>query len=183
MAVHTGSGEDRTHALENAVRCLVGRIAVEEGGFAMHAAGVLKDGRAWLFAGKSGSGKTTAVGLSGPCISLGDDFALVIPSGEGWSTAAVPFDNSGRAPADPPAGLYLLAGVWRLYQSPETGVEKLSRLATEASVMACVSYPGTVSDMLERLVDNVRRFGSRVRFEHLHFRPDPGFWEAIREAE
>ena len=92
--------------VDNATRLLVARLALGAGGFAMHAAGVVDGGRAHVLAGPSRSGKTTAVtSLGWP--SLGDDFAAVIPGGDGWSAPATPF-NSEAVPATTPTG----AGRW-----------------------------------------------------------------------
>ena len=41
--------------VENAARYLVARLAAEEGGLALHGAGVTRRGRAWVFAGPSRS--------------------------------------------------------------------------------------------------------------------------------
>jgi hypothetical protein len=87
--------------LDNAARYLVARLAIESGGLALHGAGLRRDGRAWIFAGPSGAGKTTAMGLSAPAESLGDDFAVVLPTGGGWAAPALPFDNAEIAPRDP----------------------------------------------------------------------------------
>ena len=46
---------------------------------ALHGAGVMREERAYLFVGPSRSGKSTAVRLSAPAISMGDDFAVVLP--------------------------------------------------------------------------------------------------------
>lgn len=179
IALNTECDEPPARTLENAVRSLVARAAIEDGGFAMHAAGVLKKGRAFLFAGKSNSGKTTVVSLSRPCSSLGDDYGVVLPDGESWSAPAVPFDNSGIAPAATNAGLHRVAGVWRLFKSSKTRIERPGPAMLEPSLLACTTYPWIMPDLMERLLDQVRSFSTVVRYEHLHFRPDPGFWDLI----
>jgi hypothetical protein len=179
IALHPDPVEPAGRTVENAVRCILGRACVETGGFSLHGAGVLRGGRAHIFAGKSNSGKTTAVSLSPQCIPLGDDYALLLPYREGWAAPAVPFDNSEEAPADPPRGLHPIEGVWRLFQSPENRLEIPAEPARTASILACIANAETVSDMVDRLVDNVGRFAAQVRYGHLHFRKDPGFWELI----
>ena len=68
--------EPASQSLENVARLWAARSVAELGGFAMHSAGVVRDGKAWIFAGPSGSGKSTAVRLSSPAESLGDDFGV-----------------------------------------------------------------------------------------------------------
>ena len=166
--------------LENAVRYLAARLAVKEGGVAIHGAGVLRDGRAYVFAGPSRSGKTTAVKLSAPSTSLGDDFAVLFPREEGWWTAAVPFDNSGEAPADPPSASFPLAGAWRLYHAAEPRVETLPPAQAAASLMGCVAFPWAMPDLTDEVLGHVKRFIGESTFGHLYFRKKPDFWRLLQ---
>lgn len=178
VAVGTAGDVPPSRIIDNALRMLVARVAVEDGGFALHAAGVLRHEGAHLFAGPSRAGKSTAASLSSPCVSLGDDFGVVLPSDGGWVTAAVPFDNED-APRDAPAGLLPLRGVWRLFQADEHRLEVPPDLVRESSILACAAAPWTMPDLAPALLENVRRFGETAPFGHLHFRPDPGFWDVL----
>jgi len=174
--------EPAERVLENAVRCLVSRVAVEEGGFALHAAGVVDEGRAYLFAGPSRAGKTTAVALSAPRTSLGDDFAIVLESPGGYSAPTVPFDNAEAAPDRPEFEAFPLSGIWRLFHAETARVERLDSARAAASLMACVAMPWTHPDLAEQLLRQVERFVGRSRFEHLHFRRAPDFWPLLKSG-
>jgi len=171
--------EPLERALENAVRYLVARLAVEAGGVALHGATVLRDGKGWIFAGPSRSGKSTAVALSAPGQSLGDDFAAVIPSGSVWQTMAVPFDNREVAPEGAPKGLLPLAGIFRLFQAPAARVESVRPLLAVSSLLACAAMAPAMPDQSAALVANVERFVATSRFAHLHFRNSPEFWPLL----
>jgi len=175
------SGEPRDRTVENAVRSLTARIALEEGGFALHGAGIRKEGATWIFAGVSGAGKSTAVRLSSPCEELGDDFAVLVPGAAGWRTLAAPFDNRERAPADPMQGTIPLAGVWRLFQSREIRTEQPATLQGVASLLTCVMLPGLFPELEPNLLGNVERFVMEGFFGHLYFRNDSGFLDHLRE--
>ena len=54
-----------------------------KGGIWLHAASVLIDGRAWVFAGQSGAGKTTLSQRFGDAW-LHDEHTFLVPSGSGW---------------------------------------------------------------------------------------------------
>jgi hypothetical protein len=164
---------------ENAVRYLLARLVTREGGLALHGAGVLRQGRAWIFAGPPGSGKTTAVDLSRPATSLGDDFAVLVPGPEGWRTAAVPFDNREEAPSEAPPGLLPVAGVWRLYHAPEPRVERLAGVRAAASLMTCAAFPWALADLGAEILDHARRYVSEAVYGHLSFRPAPDFWPLL----
>ncbi len=171
-------------AVENLVRYMVARLAVLEGGFALHGAGVLRDGRAHVFAGGSGSGKSTAVALSTEARSLGDDFAVVVPLTDGvWVTTAVPFDNRERAPVDPPRGWLPLAGVWRLHQTTRARVEHPPAFLARASLTACVAFAWALPDLADDWLRQVERFVATGLYAHLHFRRAPDFWQRIDEVQ
>jgi hypothetical protein len=179
LAVADQVREPMARVLENAVRYIVARLAIERGGFAMHGAGVLREGRAYLFAGPSRSGKTTAVALAVPAISLGDDFALVVRQQGEWRAPAVPFDNSERVDHEPPRGLHDVAGVWRLHQATETWVEKPIASLAVASLMGCTALSWTLPELSGTLLEQVRKFVLDGRFAHLHFSRDAELWRVL----
>ncbi len=168
-------GEPLDRTIENAVRCMVSRLALTAGGFALHGAGVRRSGHTWIYAGRSGAGKSTAVRLSAPCESLGDDFAVTFPRDGVWTTCAVPFDNSERAPGRPVAGLLPLSAILRLFQA-DAGeplrVEAPTPVVRTASLLNSVMLPGLFADLQEAVLENVERFAAEGRFGHLHFHKD-----------
>ena len=179
VAVHVQESEPTERLFENAVRYLVARLGVEAGGFALHAAGVLHRERAWLFAGPSRAGKSTAVGLAAPAVSLGDDFALVLPGDGEWRVPALPFDNSERARPDPPRGTFPLAGIWRLHKSEVTRAEQpLGQLAL-ASLMSCLAFPWALPEFSEALLDHSQRYLDQGRFRDLHFSREADLWPVL----
>ncbi len=165
--------------LDNVARYLTARLSVAIGGFPLHAAGILRDERAWLFAGASNAGKTTAVGLSSPCTTLGDDMAIVFRDATGWQTVGLPFDNSERGPAVARTGPFPVAGIWQLFQAPEHRLERRETGPAIASLMGCAAFPWALPDLSEELLANAARFVLEGRFEALHFRRDAGFWKLL----
>jgi hypothetical protein len=175
--------EPLERTIENAVRSLVARIALQEGGFAVHGAGIRRAGKTWIYAGVSGAGKSTAVKLSAPCQELGDDFAVVVPGESGWNTMALPFDNREKAPADPVQGLLPLDGVWKLFQANVARVETPPAVVAVASLLSCVMLPALFPNLVEQLSGNVERFAREGSFGHLNFRYDPDFLVRLDERE
>jgi hypothetical protein len=169
LGVSDEPAEPLEQILDNAARYLAARLAAAEGGFALHAAGVLRDGRAYLFAGPSRSGKTTVVRLLAPARSLGDDFAMTWPAAGRWWAPAVPFDNAARIEHGAPQGLFPLEGIWRLHHAPRTRVERPAAGLAVASAMGCTAFPWALSDLAGQLLDHVGRFVAECRFMHLHF--------------
>lgn len=179
LAVARDPDEPRERIVENAARYAVARMALDAGGFAMHAAAVLRDGRAWIFAGPSRSGKTTAVGLAAPAASLGDDYALVAPRNGSWHAPAVPFDNAERIDSQPPEGWFPVAGIWRLHHGRQTRVERPPSGLLTASLMGCAAFPWALPERDGELLERARRLVAEGLFAHLHFQPDSDLWPVL----
>jgi hypothetical protein len=167
--------------LDNAARYLVARLAIVNGGLALHGAGVRRAGRAWIFAGPSGAGKSTAVRLSLPAVSLGDDLAVVLPFEGGWAAPALPFDNAEVAPQAGVRGLTPLAGVLRLFQAERHRVEHPSGVLAQASLLACAAFPWALPDLADRAGESVAQLAASGLYAHLHFALDSGFWPLLAD--
>ena len=179
VAINGRAAEPAGRIFDNVLRYLTARMALDLGGFALHGGGVLRAGRAYVFAGASGSGKSTAIGLSSPSTSLGDDMALILPGTRGWLAPALPFDNSERITVEPPRGLFPLAGIWRLYQAQDHAVERPQTSLAVASLLGCTSFPWVLPELDERLLQQVTRLVQDELFAHLHFRKDAQFWTIL----
>jgi len=179
VGVTEGAAERLDRLVENAVRVVTACLAVDRGGFAMHAAAVAHHGRAWLLAGPSGAGKSTAVELLAPAESLGDDFAMVVPSDGAWGAPALPFDNAERIEHQPPAGLIPVAAILRLHQADTTRVEAPPAGQAVASLMACVAFPWAMPERAPVLLDQVARFVADGGFRHLHFAREADLWSHL----
>jgi hypothetical protein len=168
VGIRESSDEPLARALDNVTRVVTAELAVADGGFAMHSAGTLVGEQAYHFAGPSGAGKSTALGLMGGR-SLGDDFGFVRPTEDGWSTAAVPFDNSECIREAPPAGWMKLAGIWRLFQDSQTEEREPEASKAMASLLSCVAFPWALPSRMSATMAAVHRFASSGRYRHLHF--------------
>ena len=163
--------------VENAARYLVARLAAEGGGLALHGAGVTRRGRAWVFAGPSRSGKSTAVSNSDGT-SLGDDFAVLLPGPSGWVVPAVPFDNaeSGSVASSPPLPL---ASVLRLHSSPQPKLTRRMGPMAHASLLSCTAFPWALPDLASKIDDAISEVIAAGLFGELELSPDPSFWDVL----
>ena len=74
----------RPYAIDAVLRILHSLILAREGGFLVHAASAIRNGRAFLFAGVSGAGKTTICRLAPPDVALlTDEVSYVRPREQG----------------------------------------------------------------------------------------------------
>jgi len=170
-------GPARALSLENVVRLLVSWRALEEGELLLHAAGVERGGRAFVFFGPSGAGKTTACRLSeGRGRVLNDDTLLLRRGAAGWEAAPLPLTGAYRLQAAP--GFLPVAALCRLVQAPEPAVERLSAALAVGEVVSCVPFFED-RPMDRALLDVVGRLVREVPVGRLRFRRDPSFWEVL----
>src|ERR1700720_1801856 len=147
---HEDGGERFPGVFENFLRVLVAYRLLELGGTVLHSAGVVRDGAAFLFLGRSGAGKTTAARLSlaqGAEVLSDDLNALVISNAKGDARGGaggcvvlkLPFtgDLGERRALRPPLPL---GGLLRLAQDSADALAPLSRAETMACLLACAPF-------------------------------------------
>jgi len=164
-------------SIESFWRILYSLALVEAHGLVVHAASLVRDRRAYLFSGRSGSGKTTVARLSTDATLLSDELSIVRMTDGSPVCFGTPFRGelalSGEDRAAPLVGMYFLRhGDRHAVQALGPG-QALARLlpnvlffAREADVTAAVFR--IAADLVEA-----------VPCFDLSFRPDPGFWEVI----
>ena len=171
-------------SVENFLRLVMAHTAVPRGGFLFHSAGIVRDGRAYLFFGPSGSGKTTVTRFSegtGAEI-LSDDLALVM-TGQGGVPAAcsVPF-RGVFAPEYTMTRLHPIAGFFRLIQDPGDRLERVQGAAAVGEVVGSVPFVTDRTEMAGDLLDVVASTVIRVPVFRLRFTKSRRFWDTLSEA-
>ena len=164
--------------VENFLRVLTATFVLERGGLLVHGAGIVRDGRAFVFFGPSGSGKTTITDLSPGDTILSDDLTLILPAARGYCAAGIPFGMAHhRVPQTSAA--FPIASVNRLVQSTDVYVERIAggRALAElgGSLPFVMQEPGQAAQALE----TARRVLDVVPAHRLHFRRDGDFWKVI----
>lgn len=102
------------------VTALTGAVVSREGGLVLHAAGVEIDGRASLFIGPSGAGKTTAANHCQGARWMARDRAVVYPTPLGWYAAGVVGGDATELMLPRAAGrVFPLGTVSRIRQATE----------------------------------------------------------------
>src|SRR6185436_518454 len=87
-----GGHEPELRALENYLRCGIAWSAAESGGALVHAASLVRDGKAYLFYGESGAGKSTLSAVDRRAAVVSDDLSLLLPgAGGGLDLVGSPF--------------------------------------------------------------------------------------------
>jgi hypothetical protein len=161
--------------IENTLRWVLADLALEDQGFVLHAAGLVRDGKAHLFFGHSGAGKSTVASLSPDCLLLSDDLVLLVRRNATWMAATTPF--AGTLPqGDKVAGLYPLAALHRLVQAPEDRLQPLSLAEAAGRVLSCCPFVTRPSARQDRLFPLVEACCRAVPVHALHFTKSRNFW-------
>jgi hypothetical protein len=123
--------DDFWGVVENVLRPLVARCLLAGGGLLVHSAEVVLEGRAFLFAGQSGAGKSTmaAMAMQGGHEVLSDDLNAVV----GSDVVPLPFtgDLAPEALRRSPAPLRAIVA---LEKGSHDGIRELSKAAGGAGI-------------------------------------------------
>jgi hypothetical protein len=166
------------YAIDTALRVIHSLILAAEGGMLVHAASAVRNGKAFLFAGVSGAGKTTISRLAPPDVTLlTDEISYVRRVGDSYVAHGTPFAGElakvGENVQAPLAALYLL------HQGPENVIEPVATGDAARSLLENVLFfahdPELVNMVFESACDLVRR----IPVFRLTFVKDPRVWEMI----
>ena len=154
-------------------------VLARQGGFLMHSASAIRNGRAFLFSGVSGAGKTTISRLAPPDATLlTDEISYVRKRGDGYIAYGTPFTGElakiGENVSAPLEALYLLA------KGPENRIDPVAPGEAARSVLANMLFFAEDEELVQATFHSAFEFASRVPVRRLTFVPDVRVWELIR---
>lgn len=167
-------------AIDTFLRILYSLALIKVHGLLLHAASLVRDGRAYLFSGPSGSGKTTLTRLSSGATVLSDEVSIVRVAEKEARCYGTPFwGELARAGEDRAAPL---AGVYFLHHGSRHAVEPVKPRQALERLLPNVLFFAREADLTARVLDIGADLVEAVPCFDLAFRPDPGFWEVIDRA-
>ncbi len=178
----TGRGRVRQNAnpysLDSVLRILHSLILAERGGFLLHAASAICDGRAYLFSGVSGAGKTTMTRLAPADVTLlTDEISYLRPRDDGYAAFGTPFAGelarAGENRTAPVAALFFLE------KGPENRVDELPSAEAVRSLMRNILFFAEDKGLVEKLLATACDFVARVPIRRLTFYPDARVWDQV----
>ncbi len=179
---HQGKGWIRQSAnpysVDSVLRILHSLALAREGGFLLHAASAVRNGKAFLFSGVSGAGKTTISRLAPRDVTLlTDEISYVRSQSGSYIACGTPFAGElarvGENCSAPLAALYFLA------KGPENRIDPISPADAVGLLLRNILFFAEDPDLVKVVFRSAFEFVERVPVQRLTFFPDAHVWDLI----
>ena len=166
------------YSLDSVLRIVHSLLLAKRGGFLMHASSAIRNGRAFLFAGVSGAGKTTIAKLAPPDAALlTDEISYVVPQEGTYSAVGTPFFGElarvGKNLRAPVECVYVLA------KGPGNKIEPVRGAEAVRALLGNILFFARDPEFVKLVFDAAFDFAGRVPIRRLTFAPDERVWELI----
>lgn len=167
------------YAIDSVLRIVHTLIQAPEGGFLLHGSSALRNGRAFLFSGVSGAGKTTISKLApADATLLTDEISYVRRDGEGYRACGTPFAGELARPGENAAGpierLYFLA------KGPENRIDPIESRDALRLLLRNILFFADDAELVKMVFRSACEFLGRVPAFRLTFYPDERVWDLIQ---
>ncbi len=173
---------DSPEAIDGVVGLGLSFVCEESGNLLLHSSAVLKDGRAVLFSGPGGAGKTTIVEeLSEGRNVLSVDRTLISFDPGGTATAhSTPLGDRARSVLK--ADQARLSGIFFIEQAGEHRVLPMTSWEATRSILGQTIALSRSAVSVSRTMEAIGKLADLDLSHKLRFRRDEGFWPLIDEA-
>jgi hypothetical protein len=166
------------YSIDAVLRIVHTLVLARQGGLLLHSASAIRNGKAFLFAGVSGAGKTTISRLAPPDATLlTDEISYVRKQHDGYVAYGTPFTGElaklGENVSAPIAALYLLA------QGMENRIDQVPVTEAARLLLANVLFFAEDEELVQLVFHSACEFVNHVPVSRLTFLPDARVWELI----
>jgi hypothetical protein len=179
----SGDGQVRQSAnpysLDAALRILHSLLLARKKGFLLHSASAVRNGRAFLFFGPSGAGKTTISRLAPPDTTLlTDEISYVRRESNAYLAYGTPFTGELAKVGE---NIFApIAGCYRLVQSPTNSLKPLSSAEAVGALLESVLFFAADQELVNLVFQSICDFACALPVYRLEFVPDQSVWDLIR---
>ncbi|MFZ0941011.1 MAG: hypothetical protein WAN63_16380, partial [Candidatus Sulfotelmatobacter sp.] len=179
---HTSHGHIRQSCSPYAIDCVLRivhtLILARQGGFLVHSASAIRGGKAFLFSGVSGAGKTTISRLAPPDATLlTDEISYVRREGDRYLACGTPFAGElarvGENQSAPLSAFFLLEKGLQNRIEPMGTTEAVQRLLRN------ILFFADDRELVKLVFQSACEFASLVPMHRLVFVPDQRVWDII----
>jgi hypothetical protein len=166
------------YSIDAVLRIVHTLVLARQGGFLLHSASAIRNGKAFLFAGVSGAGKTTISRLAPPDATLlTDEISYVSQREDGYAAFGTPFTGElaklGENVSAPIAALYLLE------KGLENRIDPVAPGEAARALLANLLFFAEDQELVQLAFHSACEFVKRVPVSRLTFVPDARVWELI----
>jgi hypothetical protein len=166
------------YSIDSVLRIVHTLILARRGGFLLHAASGIRDGKAFLFTGVSGAGKTTISRLAPPDVTLlTDEVSYVRRCGDSYQAYGTPFAGElarvGENRAAPISKVFLLE------KGKENREEQVDPVEATRALLRNILFFSEDSELVKLVFKSACEFVERIPVRRLVFAPDRRVWEMI----
>lgn len=181
---HVGSLQVTQHNIIYKINYFIcvflGIWAMNHGGLLIHAAAIEDHGRAFIFLGRSGSGKSTVARLSKGKRVLNDDIVGVLSDGGGnWLAYPTPFWHPGQTRPNSNTEPVIISGFFSLVKDTQVFTEALSKAVGTAKIVSASTILAVLPDLANDISQFSEQISQNLPVYSLHFRKDGQFWDVI----
>jgi hypothetical protein len=167
------------YAIDCVLRIVHTLILAKQGGFLVHAASAIRGGKAFLFSGVSGAGKTTISRLAPPDATLlTDEISYVRREGNRYMACGTPFAGElarvGENCSAPLSALFLLE------KGLQNKIEPISPTEAVQRLLRNILFFADDAELVKLVFQSACEFASVVPIHRLVFVPDQRVWDIIR---
>ena len=166
------------YSIDTALRIVHSLVLAREGGLLVHAASAVRNGKAFVFAGVSGAGKTTIASLApADVILLTDEISYLRRKGLGFVAYGTPFAGEiarlGENIQAPQAALYFL------HKGPQNVMEPMKAAEAVRRLLQNVLFFAHDSELVGLVFETAYELVRCVPAYQLTFVPDQRIWDLI----
>jgi hypothetical protein len=166
------------YSLDSVLRIVHTLILAPRGGVLMHASSAIRNGRAFVFAGVSGAGKTTISRLApADAHLLTDEMSYLRRDGEAYSAHGTPFSGELGRPGENLSAP--LAAIYLLRQGPENRIDDVAPADALRGLLANVLFFAKDPALVKAVFAAAADLAERVPVKRLTFLPDARVWDLI----
>src|SRR5580693_8031234 len=166
------------YSIDAVLRIVHTLVLARQGGFLLHSASAIRNGKAFLFAGVSEAGRTTISRLAPPDVTLlTDEISYVRRRNDEFVAYGTPFTGElaklGENVSAPVSALYLLA------KGSENRIDSVTPGEATRSLLANLLFFAEDEELVQATFHSAFEFVNRVLVSRLTFVPDQRVWELI----
>ena len=165
---------EQPYSVLNMLRVACALVMPRLGGLLLHASSVVSAGRAFVFPGPSGAGKTALARLALPRDVLSDEISAVRPMGGRHLCFPTPFWGEMQPRPSPPPAPLLAFGLPRKADSAR--LAPISRARLLERLLGCAVSFGATADEKRSVVDNATALAERVLAFEVYFSLEQDPW-------